>query len=179
MEPFDHASALEGCARGDAASLRRLYDHEAGFLLAVALRIVRRRDVAADILHDAILDIWERADTFDRSRGAGRAWITSIVRYRALKHIRAAGRETDLDAAVGAEIADHAPGPFAALVTSQDGARLHGCLSLLGEDRRQVILLAYVDGLSQSELAERLGTPLGTVKAWVRRSLIALKDCLS
>lgn len=179
MGPFDHASVLEGCARGDVASLRRLYDHEAGFLLAVALRIVRRREVAADVVHDAVIDIWERAGTFDRSRGVGRAWITSIVRHRALKHVRAAGRETDLDPAAGAEITDDAPDPFVALAASQDGARLHGCLSRLDADRRQVILLAYVDGLSQSEIAERLGTPLGTVKAWVRRSLIALKDCLS
>ncbi|MCE4223345.1 sigma-70 family RNA polymerase sigma factor [Methylobacterium sp. C25] len=179
MEPFDHASALEGCARGDVASLRRLYDREAGFLLAVALRIVRRREVAADVLHDAVVDIWERAGTFDRSRGAGRAWITSIVRHRALKHARAVGRETDLDPEAGAQIADEAPDPFVALAALQEGARLHGCLSRLDADRRQVILLAYVDGLSQSEIAERLGTPLGTVKAWVRRSLIALKDCLS
>jgi len=179
MEPFDHASALEGCARGDPASLRRLYDQEAGFLLAVALRIVRRRDVAADVLHDAIMDIWERAGTFDRSRGAGRAWITSIVRHRALKQIRIVGRETELDAAAAIEVADDAPDPFAILATSQDGTRLHGCLAQLGAERRAVILLAYVDGLSQSEIAERLGTPLGTVKAWVRRSLIALKDCLS
>ena len=179
MEPFDHASALEGCARGDLASLRRLYDREAGFLTAVALRIVRRREIAADVVHDAIVDIWERAGTFDRSRGAGRAWITSIVRHRALKHVRAAGRETPLDASARAEVADDAPDPFAALATSQDGARLHGCLSMLDADRRQTILLAYVDGLSHSEIAERLGTPLGTVKAWVRRSLIALKDCLS
>ncbi|MGU3361529.1 sigma-70 family RNA polymerase sigma factor [Methylobacterium sp. M6A4_1b] len=179
MEPFDHAAALAGCARGDTASLRRLYDEEAGFLLAVALRIVRRRDVAADVLHDAIMDIWEHAGTFDGSRGAGRAWITSIVRHRALKHIRVVGRETNLDAAGEAEIADDAPDPFAELATAQDGARLHGCLARLDPKRRAVILLAYVEGLSQAEIAERLGTPLGTVKAWVRRSLIALKDCLS
>ncbi len=179
MEPFDHASALKGCARQDPAALRRLYDREAGFLLAVALRIVRRRDVAVDVLHDAFLDIWERAGSFDSSRGTGRAWITSIVRYRALKYIRAASRETDIDAETVAEIVDAAPDPFAALAASQDGVRLHGCLARLSADKRQVILLAYVDGLSQSEIAERLATPLGTVKAWVRRSLIALKDCLS
>lgn len=179
MEPFDHASALEGCARQDPASLRRLYDREAGFLLAVALRIVRRRDVAAEVVHDSFLDIWERAGSFDSSRGAGRAWITSIVRHRALKYIRAANRETDIDEATTAEIVDAAPDPFAALAAAQDGARLHGCLAQLDADRRQVILLAYVEGLSQSEIAERLATPLGTVKAWVRRSLIALKDCLS
>jgi RNA polymerase sigma-70 factor (ECF subfamily) len=125
------------------------------------------------------MDIWERAGTFDRTRGAARAWITSVVRHRALKHVRAARRETDLDLAAGAEIADEAPDAFAALAASQEGARLHGCLSQLDADRRQVILLAYVDGLSHSEIAARLGTPLGTVKAWVRRSLIALKGCLS
>ena len=127
MEPFDHASALKGCARQDPAALRRLYDREAGFLLAVALRIVRRRDVAVDVLHDAFLDIWERAGSFDSSRGTGRAWITSIVRYRALKYIRAASRETDIDAVTVAEIVDAAPDPFAALAASQDGVRLHGC----------------------------------------------------
>lgn len=179
METFDHATALAACARRDAAALRRLYDREAGFLLAVAIRIVRRREVAADVLHDAFLDIWQRAGTFDPARGDGRAWITSVVRHRALKHVRAAGRETELDPAGGAEIADEAPDPFVALAALQEGARLHACLSQLEENRRRAILLAYVDGLSHSEIAERLGTPLGTVKAWIRRSLVALKGCLS
>lgn len=179
MEPVDHADALEACARREVAALRRLYDSEAGFLLAVALRIVRRREVAADVLHDAFLDIWERAGTFDRTRGAGRAWITSLVRHRALKHVRAAGRETELDAALAEGIADGAPDAFASLALSQEGARLHTCLSALEPERRRAILLAYVDGLSQAQIAARLGAPLGTVKAWIRRSLIALKGCLS
>ncbi|MEA1834444.1 sigma-70 family RNA polymerase sigma factor [Methylobacterium durans] len=161
------------------AALRRLYDREAAFLFAVALRIVRRREVASDVLHDAILDIWERAHTFDPRRGAGRAWITSIVRYRALKHVRTARREAPSDPEDGARIADDAPDPLAALAASQDAERLRTCLAQLQADRRRVLLLAYVDGLSQAEIAERLGAPLGTVKAWVRRSLLALKGCLS
>ena len=179
MAGFDHATALEGCARKEVAALRQLYEHEGGFLLAVALRIVRRREVAADVLHDALLDIWQRAGSFDRTKGAARAWITSVVRYRALKHVRSARRETGLDPAAEAEIADDAPDAFAALAATQEGARLHGCLAQLEPERRHAILLAYVDGLSQSDIAERLGTPLGTVKAWVRRSLVALKRCLS
>ncbi|WP_275430273.1 sigma factor, partial [Citrobacter freundii] len=77
MGVFDHAAELEACARRDVSALRRLYEREAGFLLAVALRIVRRREVAADVIHDSFLDIWERAGSFDREKGAARAWIAS------------------------------------------------------------------------------------------------------
>ena len=74
---------------------------------------------------------------------------------------------------------DGAPDAHALLEAAQDGAALHRCLDRLEPERRRVILLAYMDGLSQSEIADRLGAPLGTVKAWTRRSLLALRDCLS
>lgn len=179
MPPFDHAAMLAGCARREVAALRALYDREGGFLFAVALRIVRRREVAADILHDAFLDVWERAGSFDPARGAGRAWMAGIVRYRALKHVRSAGREAPLEGQAALDRPDDAPDPFAALASSQDGARLHACLATLEPARRNVLLLAYVEGLSQTEIAARVGAPVGTVKAWVRRSLVALKGCLT
>ena len=97
MGVFDHEAELAACARRDKSALQRLYQREAPFLLAVALRIVRRHEVAAEIIHDSFLDIWERAGSFDRGRGAGRAWIASIVRYRALKYVRQATRERELD----------------------------------------------------------------------------------
>lgn len=179
MRPFDHAAELEACARRDPSALRRLYEREAGFLLAVALRIVRRREVAADVLHDSFLDIWQRAGSFDRSKGAARAWIASIVRYRALKHVRGAGRERDFDPEEHSHEADGAPDQLASLELSQEAARLRGCMGQLEPERRRAILLAYADGLSHAEIASRLGAPLGTVKAWIRRSLLALKECLS
>lgn len=179
MGAFDHAAELEACARRDPAALRRLYEREGGFLMAVALRIVRRREVAADVIHDAFLDIWQGAGNFDRGRGSGRAWMTSIVRYRALKHTRQAHREREFDPEQHGGDPDDAPDPLAALETVQDSARLRGCLTALQPERRQVIVLAYVDGLSHVEIAARVGAPLGTVKAWIRRSLLALKECLS
>lgn len=179
MEPFDYEAELEACARGDASALRRLYDRDAAVLLGVALRIVRRREVADDVVHDAFLDVWQRAGTFDRGRGAGRAWVASVVRYRALKHVRRAGREAVYDEAAQAELGDGGPDALDNLAAAEDAAALHRCLSALPEERRRIILLAYVDGLSQSEIAERLAAPLGTIKAWTRRSLLALKDCLS
>lgn len=178
MDGFDYEAALAGCARRDAAALRSVYDRDASFLLGIALRIVKRREVANDVLHDAFLDIWQRASTYDPARGAPRAWIVSVVRHRALKAARSAGRETGLDAEVIEAIPDDAPDAFTALARSQDGAALHHCLGQLEPARRSVVLLAYVDGLSQSEIARRLGTPLGTIKAWTRRSLIALRECL-
>jgi RNA polymerase sigma-70 factor (ECF subfamily) len=131
------------------------------------------------MVHDGFLDIWERAGSFDRSKGAARAWITSIVRYRALKHVRQATRERDIDPERRERQADDAPDPLSALETNQEALRLHGCLAQLEPERRRAILLAYKDGLSHTEIADRLGAPLGTVKAWIRRSLLVLKECLS
>ncbi len=179
MGAFDHAAELEACARRDPAALRRLYERDGGFLMAVALRIVRRREVAADIVHDAFLDIWERAGRFDRDRGAARAWMTSIVRYRALKHLRQTGRERVFDPEEHGRDPDDAPDPLAALETVQDAVRLRECLARLEPERRRAIGLAYTDGLTHAEIAGRVGAPLGTVKAWIRRSLLALKECLS
>ena len=179
QDGFDYAAALAGCGRGEPSALRAIYDHDGGFLYALALRIVRRPEVASDVLHDAFLDIWKRAGSYDPARGHGRAWVASVVRHRAFKVSRRTARETPLDESTAASLPDEAPDAFAALAASQEGAALHRCLAALEPDRRRVILLAYVDGLSQSEIARRLGAPLGTVKAWTRRSLLALKGCLS
>ncbi|WP_375461160.1 sigma-70 family RNA polymerase sigma factor [uncultured Enterovirga sp.] len=179
MDGFDYEAALAGCARREAAALRSLYDRDAGFLAGIALRIVKRPEVASDVLHDAFLDIWRGASTYDPSRGAARAWIVSVVRHRALKAVRRSGRETELDPAVSEQVPDDTPDAFASLALSQEGAALRVCLEQLEPSRRTVILLAYVDGLSQSEIARRLGAPLGTIKAWTRRSLTSLRECLA
>ena len=178
MDGFDYETALAGCAGRDPAALRRLYERDSAFLLGVALRIVKRPDIAHDVLHDAFLDIWRRAASFDPARGAGRAWVVSVVRHRAFKAQRRGAREVQLDEGAQGALPDDAPDAFAALARSQDGAALHRCLSELEPARRSVLLRAYVDGLTQAEIAARLGTPLGTVKAWVRRSLLSLRRCL-
>lgn len=179
MERLDYEAALAGCARGDAAALRKIYDRDGGFLLGVARRIVRRDEVAADVLHDSFLDIWQRSGTFDPTRGDGRAWVVSVVRHRALKAVRREGRERPLEADAANAMPDDGPDGFALLAGREEASALHRCLEALEASRRAVILLAYVDGLSQSEIAARLATPLGTVKAWTRRSLLSLRDCLA
>lgn len=175
----DPTGTIAACARGDRDALGRLYESEAPMLLAVALRLVRRRELADEVLHDAFLDIWRGASSFDPARGPGRAWMIGIVRHRALKVLRHRSRDATLPTGLADAVPDETPDAHALLETAQDGAALHRCLDRLEPERRRIILLAYMDGLSQSEIAARLGAPLGTVKAWTRRSLLALRDCLS
>lgn len=175
---FDYEAALAACARGERAALGWLYEHEARWLMGVALRIVRRRELADEVLHDAFVQIWQKAASYDPSLGSARGWIYTVVRHRALDALRRSWREsTTLDTAP--DRADDAPGPLDSLVLSNDSQALHRCLQLLDEKKRACILLAYIDGYTQTQIASRLACPLGTVKAWVRRALLALKECLS
>jgi RNA polymerase sigma-70 factor (ECF subfamily) len=167
---------LELCGAGDRAAFRSLYDVEAPRLYGLALRITRQPALAADAVHDALLQVWQNAARFDHSRGSAEAWLTSMVRYRALDIVRRRVRETT-DASVPERV-DTELDPFERLLTMTEGQALHRCLQTLEERQRRAIVLAFVEGLSHTELADRLAVPLGTVKSWIRRGLLALKICL-
>lgn len=175
---FDHAAALAGCARGDGTALRALYDREAPSMIGVAFRIVRRRDLAEEVVHDAFLQIWRKAGQFDPLLGSGRTWIYAIVRNRALNVIRDRSREDLVEAGELEALADQDDHEdLLSRLPERDALRL--CLDRLDRPRRASIVLAYVGGFSHGEIAGRLGVPLGTVKAWIRRSLIVLRECLA
>ncbi len=179
---FDYEAHLFDCARGDEKALRRLYDHEARWLLGVALRIVVRRELADEVVHDAFLRIWQKAATYNTALGSARGWIYSVVRHRALDVVRQLRRDPALPGAEEAlldEVPDAADDPLQSLSRGRESGALHLCLQQLDEDKRACILLAYVDGFSQTQIASSLVRPLGTIKAWTRRGLLALKDCLS
>ena len=172
----DTASLIRRCAAADRAAFRRLYDRWAGRMHGIALGITGQAALAADATHDAFVQVWQQAARFDPARGSPEAWLISLARYRALDIVRRRGREIVMEAPP--EQADETPDALAALARSAEGAALQRCLNTLEVERRQLILLAFVQGLSHTELAERLGAPLGTVKSWIRRSLALLRGCL-
>jgi RNA polymerase sigma-70 factor (ECF subfamily) len=167
---------LERVAAGDRDAFRQLYDLHAPRLNAFALRITRHGPLAADAVHDAFLQVWRNAGRFDASRGQPAAWLLSLVRYRALDIARRRGREVPDDDLP--ERADEDPDPLARLMTSRDAAALHACLRRLPPERQKLMLLAFVEGLTHADLSDRLAVPLGTIKSWIRRGLLALRACL-
>ncbi|MBM3530969.1 MAG: sigma-70 family RNA polymerase sigma factor [Alphaproteobacteria bacterium] len=168
------AAALARCAAGERAALRVIYDIEAGRMVGVARRMLRRQDLAEEAVQDAFMRVWRAARTFDPQKGAARTWLYAILRNSAISILRDEGRYTaDEDAAETA-----APMTENALARLPESSALRRCLERLDAQRRAVVVLAYVHGLSHGELAGRLGVPLGTVKSWVRRSLISLQECM-
>jgi RNA polymerase sigma-70 factor (ECF subfamily) len=168
---------LRRCVSGDRGAFRLLYDRWGNRLYGIALRITREAALAADATQDAFVQIWQQAHRFDPGRGSAEGWLIGIVRYRALDIIRRRSREVPGYEAEDRE--DDAPNALTRLLNTAEGAALHRCLGELEEDRRRLVVLAFVDGLSHSELAERMSVPLGTIKSWIRRSLISLRGCLA
>ena len=170
------ASLLARCAAGDEAALRRIYDLQAPRLKGLALRITRSPVVAEDVLHDVFLHIWQEARRYDAARGSARAWLTTLVRFRALEVMRRSQRERTVD--VLPELPDDQPDAHAQLLASAEGRALHDCLAALDPAPRRAIALAFVDGQTHEQVAATLGMPLGTVKSMIRRGLMRLKRCL-
>ncbi|MCB8874286.1 sigma-70 family RNA polymerase sigma factor [Acidisoma silvae] len=164
------------CATGDRTAFRALYDAQSSRLHGLAMRITRDPALAADATHDAFVQVWNQAVRFDPARGAAGAWLTSIVRYRALDITRRRVRETP--GYEPPELEDETPNALAQLVTSDEGAALRRCLEELEPDRRSLLVQAFTDGLTHNDISEKTGTPLGTIKSWIRRSLASLKRCL-
>ena len=169
-------SLLVRCGGGDRAAFRTLYDLQAPRLYGQALRLTRQPQLAADAVHDAFLQVWQRSSRFDGRRGSAETWLSSLLRYRAIDILRKRGRE--IYGLAATEEADVGPDPLAQLMANAEAEALHRCLEQLEEAQRRVVLLAFIEGLSHSELAVRLRAPLGTVKSWVRRALLGLRRCL-
>jgi RNA polymerase sigma-70 factor (ECF subfamily) len=176
---FDVTAALRRCARGDRTALRDLFEAEAPRMLGVALRIVRDRATAEDVVQDAFVRIWRSAAGFDPTRGAGRAWVHALVRNLALNVVRDAARTDTVDDPATLADAAAVEGGEDVLARLADGDALRRCLERLDAPRRHALVLAYVHGFTHGEIAGRLGAPLGTCKAWIRRGLASLRECLA
>lgn len=159
-----------------------LYTQESARLLGVAKRIVRSDALAEDIVHDAFIKIWTRAGSYEPARGTARGWIFSVTRHLALNFMRDNAQTVQVseqsENAVLAEAAMDVATEVDRFEYSARSGRIYGCLEQLEPARRHCILHAYVDGYSHAEISQKVGAPLGTVKAWIKRSLVALRECM-
>ena len=164
----------------DRAAFAALYQQAAPILYGLLLRLVRDRELAADLLQEGFVRIWQRAGDYQPRLGQPLTWMGSIVRHLAIDHLRRGGQryQLDLDETGWNLMVDGGLSPEERLHTEQGDAALARCLETLEPEPRQAVFLAYYEGLTHDLIARRLDRPLGTVKAWVRRSLQRLKACL-
>jgi RNA polymerase sigma-70 factor (ECF subfamily) len=181
MSGQNDESLARGLQRRDPAAMGDLYDRFGRVAYSVILSIVRDGAVAEDLVQETFLRVWNRAQTFDVGRGALGPWLLSIARNRAIDHVRSASARMERNA-FELDVHEH-PSLFVDMerdVVNADHARLiQKAIAKLSQNQREVIQLAYYEGLSQSEMAERMGQPLGTVKTWVRGALKFLRDEIS
>lgn len=170
---------LRSVARGDEQALAAIYDRYRLILFGLILRILHDRQEAEDVLQEAFLQVWRRATDFDESRGRAFTWLVTIARSRALDRLRSLGSRAKLaDEVVAHSLGDAAGDAAADALRSEQGVIVRRALAELPEEQRQALFLAYFEGLTQSEIADRLGDPLGTVKTRMRSGLIRLRELL-
>jgi RNA polymerase sigma-70 factor, ECF subfamily len=186
-------SLIEASARGDHGSFSQLYERTHLHLFGIAIRLLRSEQQAEDAVQDAFVKVWNRAGSYHAEQavheGHALAWLTSIVRNRALDMLRTRSRNIEdirpgAAAGVDDDEGDAAPADGAAdaldlYAKATQALHVDGCMGLLDASQRQCLALTYFQGLSNTEVADHLGAPLGSVKAWIRRGLARLKDCLA
>lgn len=167
----------------DEAALRQLYDRTSPRLMGLAMRVVRQREWAEDVLQESFLTVWRSAGDYRASLSPPLAWLGLIVRSRSLDLLRrrAADRAQltqEFDEQMADQLESDSPDPSASADASEQAWALHQCLSQLEGRQREVVSLAYLRDMSHGELAEQLRLPLGTVKTWIRRGLEKLRVCM-
>jgi RNA polymerase sigma-70 factor (ECF subfamily) len=169
------AQLLQRCAAQDTAAFRSLYDKTSPILFARLLRMLRRRSVAEEVLQDVYVRIWQRAAQFEAHRGRALAWMVTIARYCAIDLMRrdrlSLVSDDALDQVPNEDVTE--PGDF------DKPNNFDFCIAQLNDNTRKCLTLAFVEGRSHDEIARLTTNPLGSVKSWIRRGLLSLKQCLS
>jgi len=169
------AQLLQRCAAQDSAAFRILYDKTSPILFARLLRMLRRRSVAEEALQDVYVRIWQRAAQYEAHRGRALAWMVTIARYCAIDLMRRERITLVSDDSL-AEVPDEGTGDAVAF---EKPNHFDECIGALNDRTRQCLTLAFVEGRSHDEIARLTTNPLGSVKSWIRRGLLSLKECLS
>jgi RNA polymerase sigma-70 factor, ECF subfamily len=174
-DPF--ATLLTRVAAQDRDAFRDLYAKASSKLFGVLMRILGNRAESEDALQEVFTRIWLRAGRFDPEKGQAMTWLIAVTRHHAIDRIRARPDERSDDDAL-MSVQDQRQGPEATLVAQGEARRVIDCMSQLEPDKAQAVRGAYLSGLSYQQLADRFDVPLNTMRTWLRRSLISLRECL-
>lgn len=169
---------LRAIAGGDEHALSALYDRYRLILFGLILRILHSQQEAEDVLQEVFLQVWRRASSFDETRGRPFTWLVTLARSRAIDRLRSLGSRERTAQEAARAVPDSISDAADDAVKSEQGEIVREALRELPEEQRRTLLLAYFEGLTQSEIAERLNTPLGTVKTRMRSGMMKLRELL-
>jgi RNA polymerase sigma-70 factor (ECF subfamily) len=176
--PAELVQWLNAVSQGDRAAFEQLYAATRAKLYGVVLRILRRHDLADEVLQEVYLKIWSGAGQFNPGLASPITWMVTIARNRAIDLVRKR-REVSIEEEPKAmDVAADLPNPLARRELAEEVRRLMGCIERLEPERQSLVLLAYRNGWSREQLAAKLGKPVNTIKTWLRRSLLEIRECL-
>lgn len=169
---------LHAIAGGDEQALSALYDRYRLILFGLILRILHSQQEAEDVLQEVFLQVWRRASDFDETRGRPFTWLVTLARSRAIDRLRSLGSRERTAQEAARSVPDSISDAADDAVKSEQGEIVRGALRELPDEQRRTLFLAYFEGLTQTEIAERLNTPLGTVKTRMRSGMMKLRELL-
>jgi len=173
------SDALARVAKGSRPALEEVYSRTAAKLFGLCLRILGDRSEAEDVVQEVYVSVWRRAGSFDPARASPITWLAAIARNRAIDRLRSTGRTRRAEPIEAAfDQPDGSDDAFTRIAATQECTRLMGCVDELEQQTSAAIRSAFFDGLTYSELAQRSNVPLGTMKSWIRRGLLRLRECL-
>ncbi|MET3753929.1 RNA polymerase sigma-70 factor (ECF subfamily) [Rhizobium binae] len=177
MQGDEIKELISRVALGDRRAFAALYNQTAPKLFSICLRILKDRAEAEEVLQEVYISIWQRARSFQAASGTSSAWLSAIARNRSIDVLRARKPIAD-ELGSADDLADSALDPEMQTVTKDEGRRIDTCMEELEADRAVAVKRAYVEGLSYQELADQFGVPLNTMRTWLRRSLLKLRECM-
>lgn len=175
---IDDVALLKAIAGKDDTALSQLYDRYRVVLFGLLVRILNNREEAEDVLQEVFLQVWRRAGDYDANRGRPFTWLVTLARSRAIDRLRSVASRERVAAASARDTIEETSDAIADAVRSEQRGIVTSALSQLPEEQQKPLVLAYFDGLTQSEIADRLGAPLGTVKTRMRTGMLKLREVL-
>jgi RNA polymerase sigma-70 factor (ECF subfamily) len=173
------AIAIRRVAEKDPAALEEVYVRTSAKLFGICLRILKDREEAEDALQEVYVKVWRSASSFDPARASPITWLATLARNRAIDNLRSSGRSRGTEPIeAGLDAPDPCKDAFSAASELQERVRLANCIGELDDHQSSAIRSAFLDGATYSELAERANIPLGTMKSWIRRGLLRVRECL-